>query len=292
MGSLNMYKNIVRDLCVTVVSCIISSFALYYFVYPANFAPTGVDGIVTMLHEMFDFSAGALTLIINAPLLILAFFILNKKYIIYTVIYTILSSGLLILFEGIKFPQYVSQNNLMLSAVFSGALLGIRTGFMVRIGGSSGGVDVVASMIQKKNPYINIERYISILCFIIIGSSFFVYKNPECIFLSIIQIFVFEKAMELVMKNTRNAVEFKIITDKPELLKEEILSNLKHGATVVESKGMFTGNTKSMVFCVVNTRQVPEFMRLLKKHDNLFVYSCDVSSVNGNFRWRKEDIAK
>ena len=180
----------------------------------------------------------------------------------------------------------------MLSAVFSGALLGVRTGLMVRIGASSGGVDVIASMIQKKNPYENIERYISVLCFIIIGASFFVYKNPECIFLSVIQIFVFEKAMELVMKNIRNAVEFKIITDNPDVLKEEILLNLKHGATIVESKGMFTGNQKTIIFCVVNTRQVPEFMNLLKKYDKLFVYCSDVSSVNGNFRWHKEDIAK
>ena len=55
---------------------------------------------------------------------------------------------------------------------------------------------------------------------------------------------------------------------------------------------MFTGDNKSMIFCVVNIRQVPEFMRLLKKYDNLFVYSSSVSSVNGNFRWNKDDAVK
>ncbi len=110
--------------------------------------------------------------------------------------------------------------------------------------------------------------------------------------LSFIQMFVFEKTAALVMQNLRNAVEFKIITDHPELLKDDIISNLKHGATIVESKGMFTGETKSMIFCVVNTRQVPEFMKILKKYEHIFVYSSEVSSVNGNFRWRKEDIAK
>ena len=55
---------------------------------------------------------------------------------------------------------------------------------------------------------------------------------------------------------------------------------------------MFTGEEKTIIFCVVNTRQVPEFLKLLKKYDRLFVYSSDVSSVNGNFRWHKDDVVK
>ncbi len=287
-----MIKRTIKDIFVIIVSCFISSFALYYFVFPADFAPTGIDGIATMLQELFHVNAGIFSFALNAPLIVLSFITLSKKYAIYTVLYTVISSALLVLFESVKFPYYDANNGALLAAVFSGALLGMRTGFMVRLGASSGGVDIIASSIQKKNPYVNIERYITILCFIIIGISFFVYKKVDCILLSIVQVFIFERAMEFVMKNTRNAVEFKIITDNPELLKEEILLNLKHGATIVESKGMFTGNQKTIIFCVVNTRQVPEFMNLLKKYDNLFVYCSDVSSVNGNFRWHKEDIAK
>lgn len=286
-------KKILKDFIIIVMSSFISSFALYYFVFPADFAPTGIDGIATMMQELLKINAGYFSLILNAPLLIASFFILSKKYAIYTVIYTLVSSGLLVLFADIiKLPQYNADNNVILAAIFSGVLLGARTGFMVKIGASSGGVDVVASMIQKNNPYVNIERYITVLCCIIIGSSFFVYQQVDSILLSVIQIVVFEKSMEIVMKNIRNAVEFKIITDKPDLLKDEIIQNLKHGATIVESKGMFTGNQKTIIFCVVNTRQVPEFMNLLKKYDNLFVYCSDVSSVNGNFRWHKEDVAK
>ena len=87
-------------------------------------------------------------------------------------------------------------------------------------------------------------------------------------------------------------LEFKIITNEPNALRDDILTSLKHGATIVDSKGMFTGDNKSMIFCVVNIRQVPEFMKLLKKYDNLFVYSSAVSSVNGNFRWNKDDAVK
>ena len=94
------------------------------------------------------------------------------------------------------------------------------------------------------------------------------------------------------MHNVRNAVEFKIVTDNPYELKEDILKHLKHGATVLTGKGMFTGTERSMILCVVNTRQVPEFLKILESHEHVFVYCTDVNNVAGNFRRNKDDIAK
>lgn len=287
-----MTKKIIISVLYLVLSSLVSSIGIYYFIYPSNFAPIGMDGVATMLHEVTGVSTGYFILALNLPLLILSIFFLDKKFTILTILSVVLTSLLIILLEALHFPQYVADSDKLLPAIFSGVLLGLRTGLLLKIGASSGGVDIIAGIISKKNPFINFERYITVICYIIILSSYAVYHSLESIMLSFIQMFVFEKTAALVMQNLRNAVEFKIITDHPELLKDDIISNLKHGATIVESKGMFTGETKSMIFCVVNTRQVPEFMKILKKYEHIFVYSSEVSSVNGNFRWRKEDIAK
>lgn len=289
-------KNFISFLYVIIASCI-SAFAIYYFVYPGFFPPVGVDGIATMLSMIFFQSSdntSIFILAINIPLIIAAFFFLEKRFTLLTLLCIAITSGLLELFKSIpNFPQYNDNPDKLLAAIFLGALLGVRTGLLLKAGASSGGVDIIAGIIQRKNPYINFERYISLICYAIILCSFFVYGfKTEPVMLSCVQMFVFEKAASVVMQNLRNAVEFKIITDTPEMLKEDILSNLKHGATIVDSKGMYTGKGKSIIFCVVNTRQVPDFLRLLKKYENLFVYCSDVSSVNGNFRWHKEDIAK
>ena len=90
----------------------------------------------------------------------------------------------------------------------------------------------------------------------------------------------------------RNAVKFEIITKNPERLKDDIICTLKHGATLIKSKGMFTDEDSSMVVSIINTRQVPEFLRLLKRYPNTFVYYTDVTGVNGNFRWHKDDKVK
>lgn len=136
------------------------------------------------------------------------------------------------------------------------------------------------------------EKVISFVCYIIIGVSYFVYRDLTCILLSVVQMFVFEKTVAFILKDTRNAVKFEIITKEPEKLKEEIIYELKHGATIVQSKGMFTDEQSTIVVTIVNTRQVPEFLQILKKYPDTFVYYTDVTGVNGNFRWHRDEKAK
>lgn len=288
-------KNIIKELYYvffTIVASLISAFTLHIFVYPAQFAPSGIDGVSAMLQELTGLSAGLFSLIINLPLLALAYFILNKKYVIYTVLFTVVSSVALVVLANVGFYQYVTNTDRIIPAIFSGFILGVRTGIMLRISASSGGIDVIAAMIQKKLAYRNIEKIITLICYGIIGLSYFVYKDVNSILLSIIQMFVFEKSVAFIMRDTRNAVEFKIITKNPEQIKEEIIYKLKHGATIVDSKGMFTGEESSVIISVINNRQIAEFLNIIKKYPDTFVYYSDVAGVNGNFRWLKSDEAK
>lgn len=289
---LNYKKEIVCVLLTILASCL-SAFGLHYFVYPANFAPSGIDGIATMLQALTPkISAGIYTLIFNIPLLAVAWFILKKRYVVYTILFTILSSLLLILLKHVEFPQFNDSTGGIMATIFSGVMLGVRTGLMLRFGASTGGVDIVAGIVQKKSNFRNIERIITIICYIIIGCSFFVYKEMTSILYSIVQMFIFEKAVAFIMKDTRNAVEFKIVTKNPQEIRDDIIYKLKHGATIIESKGMFTEEGSAVIFSVVNNRQISEFLEIVKKYPNTFVYYSEVAGVNGNFRWMKDDEAK
>lgn len=294
------YKKEAFALFITVVASVLSAVGLYIFVYPANFAPSGIDGIAAMIQHLTGISAGIFTIVLNAPLLITAWFILKKRYVIYTIIFTALSSGLIILLEEVAVFsswQYSVSTvggdfNVLISAVFSGVILGVRTGIMLKISASTGGVDVAAGMIQKKMPYRDIEKIISLICYVIIGCSYFVYWDINCIFLAIIQMFVFERTVSAVLRDNRKAIEFKIITKDPLALRDDIILNLKHGATIVESKGMFNEDGNYMIFTVVNIRQVPEFMNIIRRHKDTFAYYSEAQGVKGNFRWAKDDIAR
>ena len=276
----------------TLVAALLSAVTLHVFVYKNNFAPSGVDGIATMVQALTTLNAGIVTLAINIPLLIVAWKILNKKYVIYTLLFTFLSSGFIMMLDYINFPQYEAMYEKVVAAVFSGLLLGIRTGIMIRLGFSTGGIDIIAAVFQKNRSHINIERIISIICYVITALSYFVYWDLGAILLSIIQMFVFEKGVALLLSDHRDAVAFHIITKEPEKIKEDIIYNLKHGATVMDSKGLFTDTESYMIISIVNKRQIPEFISIVKKHKDTFMYYSDINGVSGNFRWKKDDIVK
>ena len=184
----------------TVLAALMSAFGLHIFVYPSSFAPSGIDGISTMLQEMTGLNAGVYSLIFNIPLLLIAWFFLKKRYVIYTLLFTVVASVMLMVLEAVSFYQYDAGAERIIPAIFSGVILGVRTGLMLKLGASTGGVDIVAGIIQKTRPYLNIERVITVICYGIIISSYLVYHEVTSILLSFVQMFVFDKFAGSMLK--------------------------------------------------------------------------------------------
>ncbi len=285
-------KKELMSIALTFFSAFLSAFTLHVFIYKNGFAPSGVDGIATMIQELTGINAGIASFVLNIPLLLLAWRFLNKKFVLYTVLFTVLSSGFIMLLNYVNFPQYEAEYEKMAASIFSGLLLGVRTGIMIRLGYSTGGVDIAATILQDKIQHINVERIISVICYVIIGISYFVYRNLGSILLSLIQMFVFERGVALLLSDHRDAVAFNVITKEPDKIKNEIMQELKHGATLVESKGLFTDTDSYIIITIVNKRQIPKFIKILKKYQDTFVYYNDIGGVSGNFRWKKDDIVR
>ena len=283
---------VVFDLLLIIIAGLLSAIGLHTFVSPANFASSGVEGIAIMVHELTGINVGIVTFVINMPLLIVAWFFINKKYVFYTMLYSAFSSLSIFLMEQLNMYQYVTENHAWISVFASGIILGARTAIMIKVGGSSGGVDIVASMIQKRRPYLNIETLITIFCYVTIGASFFVYWNIESVIMSVVQMMIFNIAISYVLRPTRRAVEVRIITDNPEEFKEYILTHLKHGATIIPCHGMFTSKEKTMIVTVINMQQMNDLIKLSRQYPSSFIYFDDVTGVWGNFRWNKSDIVK
>ena len=281
-------KKELRNIITIIAAAIISAVGLHVFVYPSNFAPSGVDGIATILQKLTGVNAGIFNFAINLPLLIAAWFILNKRYVVYTVFYTALTSLFLIVLARADVYQYVTNTDLILPAIFGGIAQGL-TGLMLRIGGSAGGVDVAACMIQRKLPHKNVERIIAILSYIVVAISYFVYRDLNSILLSVIEIFVCEKVTSAILHSGRNAVEFKIVTESPQKICDEILYRLHKSATILDGKGVFSEDNKTVILCVVSYRQIPSLLSIVDAFPGSFAYYSDVMGVRGKFDWRHDD---
>ena len=269
----------------------LSAFAIYFFVVPAAFAPMGLEGIATMLFEMFDgkVNLGLINIVLNLPLLVLAFFKLDKKYVIYVLIFNVFNSLFLSLLEIVNAPQYqiVDESGRIISAVFAGVMLGARAGYMYKLGGSTGGIEIIANVVQKKYPFLNCERIVSVICLVLMGLSYFVYKDVTSILLSIIELFIYEKAASFILRDSREAIEVKIVTKNPNELRDDIVNELGHSATIVESKGMYSGEGNAIVFVLISRRQIAQFVKIIKKYPNTFIYYTEVQGVFGKFRANK-----
>ncbi len=295
------WKNEIFGALTVILVSVVVALGLHVFVYKADFAPSGVDGLATMLQYASEkyfghkINAGIFTFVLNFPLLIAAWFALNKRYVIYTIIYTAVVSVSLMLYAEFGVPQYDctiegTYNSHLVAAIFGGLIQGV-SGILLRIGGSAGGADIIGCMIQKKMPHKNVEQFIAYVSYAVVVVAFFVYGNINSVCLSIISIFVCEQVTAAILKSNRSAVKFEIITDKAhvEEIKHYIIFELQHGATLLKAEGGFSEQDKEMVICLITYRQIPEFLKKMKAIPNTFLYYADVKGIGGNFDFHIED---
>ena len=288
MNKLSTKKEITNVL-IALVSSVISAVGIYFFVEPYNFAPSGVDGISALLRQLTGdkINVGIFNIAINTPLLIIAWFVLKRRYVIYTGIYMVFSSLLINLLHILNVPV-PEITNALIPAIFAGVAQG-GTALMLKIGGSSGGVDVVGCMIQTKMRHVKVERIIAILSYVIVALTYVVFWELESVLLSAIEVFVCEQISASVLRSSRSAVKFEVITDEPEEICEEIINNLKHGATLIKGQGVFSEQEKAVIVVVINYYQLADFLQIISSHKNTFAYYVDVMGVKGNFDWAKDE---
>ncbi|MBE7051608.1 MAG: YitT family protein [Ruminococcaceae bacterium] len=296
MNIIGKIKSEVKCIFMMLCAVVISFVSLYVFVIPSNFSPSGVDGISTILYEITNINIGWFKLAINLPLMVIAWIYLKKRYVIYVAMFTLFDSFGVILLDKLDFFTFIpvgleageEVGYRLIASIFSGVSLGICTGLMLKIGCSTGGIDIVACLVNLKKPNFNIERIISIICYIVILCSYFVYWDLTSILLSIIQIFVFEWTAASILRKERYALEVKIVTKNPEVIRDEIINKYQHSATIIKAQGMYSKEDYSMVITVLDNKNMNEFMNEMKKYPDTFIYFLDGVKVQGDFHFGKD----
>ena len=261
----------------TLVTALAVALGMHVFIYPTAFAPSGVDGMATVLQAVTGINAGFFTVAINLPLLIAAWFVLHRRYVFYTLLYTVFLSFFLILLARVDFYAYEPHGERLLPAVFGGIAHGL-TGIMLRVGASSGGVDVLAGMIQKRHSHRDVEKIISLISFATVAISYLVYRNLESVLLSVVEIIVCERITALILRTTRMAIKCEIVTESPDELRLALLKFLPHSMALSLQSGSKEPSSGILV-CVISRRQLPELFRILKEFPHTTVYYSDVMGV-------------
>ncbi len=259
------------------------------FVFPNAFAPSGINGVATMVQYLFGIRVGVLSLIINIPMLAVAFFVLDRSYAFKTLTFITVFSVSLILLDRLDLSAIVYRasdtGGAILAAIAGGLFGGAIYSASIRVGGSTGGTDVIAAFINKRYPEYDTVWIIFMLNVLVAVVSFFVYgMQYQPVILCAVYVFVSSKVGDTIFKGAKSAAKFEVITTHPEELSHELIATLHHGCTVIPAKGVYTQTDRSLLVCVVNRRQSVEFERIIQKYPDTFAYISTVNGTVGKFQ--------
>lgn len=301
-----------KEVGIMIFATLLYSISTYIFVLGNNFAPSGFSGILAIISYCFDLQIGSYALLaMNIPLLIWAYFSLDKRFVAYTTLNVVILCGSLFLLgfldkNGVlKFntKTWIPGNEIILGgetvqlpgawvddfgkklfcSIISGILAGISIALTFRYDGSLGGVDIIIMIIQKKKPRSNVSILLFSFNAMIIVMSYFAFKDPQSICFAVIYILIFSKVTEYILKGVKQALKFEVITQYPEELSAELIKELGHSVTVTHVTGMFEHKDKYLLLCVIRSRQISDFEKILKKYPDTFAFASSVSEVFGVF---------
>ncbi len=259
------------------------------FVFPNQFAPSGLNGLGAMFQHITGLSMGYLNFLLNLPLALAVYKKVSKSLALRAMCYVVCFSGALMLLDHVDLSAfaYATENgtSTIMGPLVAGIISGTVQATLLRASAYTGGTDFVSSLIHKYRPDANFFYTGFALNAVVAVLSFFVYGYKiEPVLLCILYSFASSTVTDRMNKSGRSAIRFEIITDRPEELSRDIIQQLHHSATLVPAKGMYKGRQTNMLICVVNRTQSAALSALIRSYPNTFAVASQVSEVVGNFK--------
>ncbi len=259
----NNVKDFLFDTLVFILSGIAFSVAVNCFLSKNNILNGGFTGIATVLNYLLNIPIGTTIFVMNIPLFIIAFKKLGARFVKRTVWATLITSTLIDI--GVMLPVY--KNDLLLSSIFGGALVGISLGIIFVRNATTGGVDIIAKLIQIKYSHISIGKSILIFDAVIIILGGIVYQNVESMLYAAVVIFVSAQVLDYIIYGVSRGTMIMIITDKSEEICNMIINDFKRGVTVLKGQGGYSKQEKTVLLCACLDNQTQKFIKKIKSAD-------------------------
>ncbi len=260
------------------------------FIDPHRIAPGGVYGIGIIVHYltrgMFTWAPdglpiGTVGLLLNIPLTIIGIRVLGPMFGVKTVVGFVLSSVFIdVLHLGLGYDPLV--DDVLLSSVFGGVLIGFGLGLIFKSKATSGGSDIIAMVIAKytRLPLGQLMIYVDSTIVLLALVAFQDWKIP---LYSWVVIYITGKVIDMTIQGVSYDKALFIITDRYEEVKNKIIHDIERGGTIINVQGMYTGHDKKMIFTNVSRREVHMLKDYIRQIDpNAFITVIDANEILGN----------
>ena len=258
----------------------LNALAWTVFLIPAEITGGGMTGVSSLLFYAFSFRIGLSYLIMNSILILLGIRYLGRSFGIKTIFATVMLSLFLSLFEGIVTEPIVDEN--FMSAVVGGILAGAGVGLAISQGGSTGGTDIIAMMINKHRN-ISPGKILLYLDIIIITSSYLIFNSIEKIVYGYVSMAVTAYAIDMVLTGAKRTVQMFILSKKYEIIANRVGTEVRRGITILDGKGWYTQQESKILMILVRKQESNHILKIIKETDpDAFISMGNVMGVYGS----------
>lgn len=271
----------VLDTLIIIIGAGIYALGVHCFTAPNNIAPGGVTGIATIISYVTGAKLGTLISVINIPLLIAGFILLNRKTMIKTLI-GVAALSLMTDYVLKDIPVYIADNGGgILASIFGGLLMGAGLGIVYAREGTTGGTDIINKIINRFKPEIKLGQISFLINAGVALSGYFVYKNLDVVLYAIISVFVQSKVIDVLVYGGLEGKFLMIFSEKPQEIAERLLKQ-KRGVTLLKGEGAYSGEERQVVCIAVHKNEYVKVKRIVKETDpDAFVIITGASEVLG-----------
>lgn len=281
---LSKYKSkrakLIIDLLSDIAGTFLMAVSIHCFWERASIAPGGVSGISIMLKFLFGLPVGLMTLIINIPLLILGMKFLGRTFTVRTIRTLLISTFILDLAVTPYMPQY--EGDRMLGAIFGGVFMGIGLGLIFMRGSTTGGVDILSCLIERKYPHIPIGKALMMIDCVILAVSALVFGNIETVLFGIVALYCQTQVINQIVYGADKGQQILCISEKNKQIAEKIIKEIGRTATFLNAEGAYTGKESSVLMCIIDVQEYAKVKETIRNTDpKAFIIVSEATRIMG-----------
>lgn len=257
-------KIAVKDLFIITIGCALYAFGLVYINIANELAEGGMTGISLLLRYWFQIDPALSTLLLNIPTILIGWKLLGNRSLIYTIYGTTMLSFFLYVWQRTSIAINV-DNDLFIAGILAGLCGGIGSGMIYRSGGTTGGSDILARILEKKKG-ISMGKTLLVFDIFILTLSLTYIDLPHMMY-TLLASYVFSKIVDFMQDGSYAARGLLIISDKNDTIAENIMLEMERGVTFFKAEGAYSKEEKKVLYCVLGSHEIVTAKRIIHETD-------------------------
>lgn len=272
-------KALLMDFLFNIAGCGLLALGLSCFSAPNNIAPGGVSGVSVMINYLTGMPISALTILLNVPLLILAWIFLGREFTVKTIL-SVLVLTLELELAARLVPVYTG--NVLLAALYGGVISGAGVALVFMRSSTTGGTDIASRLIQLNFPAMPVGRLILFVDGFVLLAAAIVYRSIENALYGLISIYASSAVIDSLLYGLDTGKLMMIMTMKPDEISKTVIEKLGRSCTLLDGKGSFSKRSQPVVLCVVRKNQYFDLKRIVHGADPAaFMIALEAGEIIG-----------